>query len=271
MEPTTLRAPPRPTASDLDQVIVVNSTDLQPHGKPVGGGLAVGDQRYLSGEDVAFGRLRHAVQADVHMIKAIDAMKVLTLCGERLAVSGLEVLCRPCGVPCPGCLLTLCESASHRPELAMPAANACAPVWADFYSELGWPVVVHRDQVLLAAESSPSVVVLSVAATEAPEVLHRLATRRDVTPVLRLTGLAEWLFVVTATHVDVPLPDGVRLVEHSVPLPPARIEGRVARWIAPPVSAGRSCTDLSVVAAVNAVLAERANPSLGPSQSRKVR
>lgn len=250
-----------------DQVIVVNSTDLQRHDTPVG--LAVSDQRYLSREDVIFGRVRHVVQADVHMIKTITATNALTQCEERLAVSGLEVLSRPCGVPCPGCLLTLCQSAPHRPESAMPSADAGAPVWADFYSELGWPVVVHRDQVLLAAESFPSVVVVSVADTEAPEVLHRLAMRRDVTPVLRLTGLAEWLFVVTATHVDVPLPAGVRLVEHSVPLPPARIEGCVARWIAPPVSGGRTCTDLSVVAAVNAVLAERAVPALRPQSEPK--
>lgn len=172
-----------------------------------------------------------------------EAGAVSALCGALLASDQIETVEPGQGMPCMTCVLSRIRmpqpAAAHRPEGV-----------ADF-RELGWPVNILDDRVLLTLGSEASALVLPVGLADKAQAI--LAARQRPAAVLVHADAPEHqVFVAGEPHgTPLPWPPTVRAVTGTLQLPPCTTPDGTVMWhYLPDNHILRMCREIDIFAAV---------------------
>lgn len=213
--------------------------------------------------------------------------KLISRCGLTFDWWALEFateLDMPIGAPCEQCQMLMTGPVPEREMPALPAARAEDDGWngwARYYTELGWPIVEHEDQLLIDADATSNVVVVTVPIDVAKQVQDELSERDMQAPLLYLPSMPdEALFVASRTPVPVPMPDSVHRLGAPVPLPPSVVADHQSEfylaWATAPDEAAFDssndlrCRDIDVVAAVYKIAHKQRQQQLEQRQRREL-
>lgn len=202
-------------------------------------------------------RYRHGMYGEISRVVHLVALPVRAevgavsaLCGAMLASDRIEMVKPGQGMPCMICVL------SHG-RMSQPTSGQ--PEGVAEFRELGWPVSILDDQVLLTLGSEVSALVLPVGLAEQAQTI--LAARQCPAAVLVHADTVEHRTFVAGEPYGAPLPwpPTVRVATGTLPLPPCTTPQGAATWhYLPDNHILRTCREIDIFAAVRAAWRDRA-------------